>query len=122
MILASFLEANLLSWAKDFLTERSLAALGAILLIYLGVVIKKKMLPLLEVRRNREIAEYLLVIADDVTDYFRLKFPTSHWSVWLDKAIDRIIEITGVGRDTAERAAKASLIRKQQAIVSKPAS
>jgi hypothetical protein len=53
------------------------------------------------------------VIADDVTDYFRLKFPSAHWSVWLDRAVDKIIEITGVGRNAAERAAKAAMVRKK---------
>lgn len=104
--------ASLLSWVGDVLSEKSLAAIGTLLMLYFGYVIKKEILPLLQVKRNREIAEHLLVIADDVTDYFRIKFPGAHWSVWLDKAVDKIIEVTGVGRGAAGRAARAAVSRK----------
>lgn len=104
--------AGLFSFIGGLLTEKSIAALGTILMLYLGFIVKKELVPLLKVKRNMEIARHVLVIADDVTDFFRLKFPTSHWSVWLDRAVDRIIEITGVNRDTAKRAAQASMARK----------
>ena len=104
--------ASVFSWIGDLLSEKSLAAIGAALMLYLGYIIKKEILPLLKIKRNREMASHILVIADDVTDYFRLKFPNAHWSVWLDKAVDRIIDITGVGRDVAGRAARASVARK----------
>ena len=100
------------SWLGGLLTEKTLAALAALFMIWLGIFIKKEIVPLLQIKQNREVAEYILVIADDVTDYFRLKFPDAHWSVWLDKAVDRIIEITGVGRDVADRVAKAAIARK----------
>ena len=108
-----YVSAGLFSWIGDILTEKSLAAVGTILMIYLGYLIKKEIIPFLKARRNREIASHILVIADDVTDYFRLKFPSAHWSVWLDRAVDKIIEITGVGRNAAERAAKAAMVRKK---------
>jgi hypothetical protein len=106
-------EASIFSWIGDMLSEKSLAAIGAVLMFYLGYVIKKELVPLLKIKRNREMASHILVIADDVTDYFRIKFPNAHWSVWLDKAVDRIIDITGVGRDVAGRAVKASVARKE---------
>jgi hypothetical protein len=109
------MQAGVFSWIGGLLTEKSLAALGAIVMIYIGVLVKKHLVPLLTIQRNREVAEYILVIADDVTDYFRLKFPSAHWSVWLDRAVDRIIEITGVGRDTADRVARAAVARKAEA-------
>lgn len=107
------------SWIWDVISEESLTAIGAILMLYLGYIVKKEVLPLLKVKRNREIASHILIIADDVTDYFRLKFPNSHWSVWLDKAVDRIIESTGVGRNVAGRAAKASIARREQPKIGK---
>jgi hypothetical protein len=67
---------------------------------------------LLKTTLARQTADHLLIIADDVTDYFAAKFPGAHWSVWLDRAIDKIIDVTGVGRGPAERAARASLNRK----------
>jgi hypothetical protein len=105
-------EASIFDSIGGFLSDKGLEALGALLMLYLAVFVKKEILPLLQVRRNREVAEHILIIADDVTDYFRLKFPSAHWSVWLDRAVDRIIEITGVGRDVADRAAKAAVARK----------
>jgi hypothetical protein len=107
-----YAEASLFSWIADMLSEKTLAAIGAVLMIYLGYIIRKEILPILKIKRNRELASHLLLIADDVTDYFRLKFPKAHWSVWLDKAVDRIIDITGVGREVAGRAARASISRK----------
>lgn len=105
-------EASFFSWIGDLFSQELLGAIGAVLLVFLGYIIKKEVLPLLKIKRNRELASHLLVIADDVTDYFRLKFPKAHWSVWMDKAVDRIIDITGVGKDAAGRAAQASLSRK----------
>ena len=104
--------SGLSSWLGGLLTEKTMAALGALFMIWLGIFIKKEIVPLLQIKQNREVAEYILVIADDITDYFRLKFPNAHWSVWLDKAVDRIIEITGVGKDVADRAVKAAIARK----------
>ena len=105
-------QASILSWLGGMLTAKSLAALGAILMLYLTALIKKELVPLLQARRNREMAQHVLIIADDVTDYFRLKFPSAHWSVWLDKAVDRIIEVTGLGLDAARRIVQASVARK----------
>ncbi len=106
--------AGLFDWAGGLLTEKSMAAFGAILMLYLGILIKRELVPLLKIKRNREIAAHLLVIADDVTDYFRTKFPSAHWSVWMDRAVDKIIDITGVGRDIADRVAKAAVVRKSE--------
>ena len=105
--------AGLFSFIGGLLTEKSFAALGTILMIYLGYFIRKELIPFLKVKRNKEMAQHVLIIADDVTDYFRLKFPQAHWSVWLDRAVDRIIDITGIGKDGARRAAQASVARKE---------
>ncbi len=104
--------ANIFSWIGNILSDKTIAALGALFMIWLGLFVRKEIVPLLQTKENREMAEYILVIADDVTDFFRLHYPSSHWSVWLDKAVDRIIEITGVGKDVADRAARAAIARK----------
>ena len=97
-----------------FFGDKAFEALGAILLLALGFLAKKYLVPLLETQLARETAHHLLVIADDVTDYFAERFPNAHWSVWLDRAIDKIIEVTGVGRETAERVARACVNRKKE--------
>jgi len=109
----TIIEAGMFSWIGDIIGEKSTAAIGAILMFYLGVIIKREIVPLLKIKRNKELADHILVIADDVTDYFRLKFPNAHWSIWLDKAVDKIIDITGSNRQVANRAARASVARKE---------
>jgi len=109
---AEISQAGIFSFLGQILTDKSIAAVGTILMIYIGYIVKKDLVPLLKARRNMEVARHVLVIADDVTDYFRLKFPSAHWSVWLDRAVDRIMEITGINREAADRAAQASLARK----------
>jgi len=116
------MQAGIFQFIGDFLSDRAFEALGAILLIAVAVFTRRHLVPLLRARLAREIAEHVLIIADDVTDYFVQKYPGSPWSVWLDRAIDKIIEITGVGRETAARAAQAALRRKQTITATPPIS
>jgi hypothetical protein len=106
------LKAGFLDLLGDFFSRQALDALGAIILIVVAIVTKRYIVPLLKTQLARETANHLLVIADDVTDYFAQKYPGAHWSIWLDRAIDKIIEITGVGRETATRVARAAIYRK----------
>jgi len=106
------IKAGFLSEISGFFNARAFEALGAILLIAVGMITKKYIIPLLVTAHARQTAEHVLTIADDVTDYFILKFPNAHWSNWLDRAVDKIIEVTGVGREPAERAIRASIKRK----------
>jgi len=114
-------QAGIFASLGQILTEKSIAALGTVLLIYVGYIVKRYLVPLLKARHNMEVAQHVLIIADDVTDYFRLKFPSAHWSVWLDRAVDRIMEITGINREAADRAAQASVARKSADISPNPA-
>ena len=109
------IHAGIFSWLSGIFSERAFEAIGALLILVLGLLTKKYIIPLLKTARDRQIAEHVLTIADDVTDYFLERFPQAHWSVWLDRAIDKIIEVTGVGRGPAERAARAALSRKKRA-------
>jgi hypothetical protein len=112
-----FIEAGLLTLLGDFFSDRALEALGAVLLIAITILTRRYIIPLLKTAQARQTAQHLLVIADDVTDYFRAKYPNAHWSNWLDRAVDKIIEITGVGRGPAERAVRAAISRKQPAVI-----
>jgi hypothetical protein len=106
------IKAGIFDILGNFLNQRALEAFGAIILVMVGLFTKRYIVPLLKSQAARETAEHLLIIADDVTDYFAQKYPGAHWSIWLDRAIDKIIEITGVGRETATRAARAAVYRK----------
>ena len=106
-------KAGLFDGIFSFLGNQGLEALGAILILAIGIITKKYIVPLLNTTLARQTAQHLLVIADDVTDYFAEKYPGAHWSVWLDRAIDKIIEVTGVTKGPAERAARAAINRKK---------
>jgi hypothetical protein len=106
-------KAGLFDGIFSFLGNQGLEALGAILILAIGILTKKYIVPLLNTALAQQTAQHLLVIADDVTDYFAEKYPGAHWSVWLDRAIDKIIEVTGVSKGPAERAARAAINRKK---------
>ena len=59
-----------------------------------------------------DFAQHILLIADEVTDYFLQKYPDKDWVEWIDKAIDKIMEITGISQEVAERAIRAALERR----------
>jgi hypothetical protein len=87
-------------------------ALGAILLLLLGWVVKKYLIPYLNTELKKKMAEYTLLIADEVTDQLVAKYPKNELFRWLDQAVDKIREITGVSEEVATRAAQAALARK----------
>jgi len=113
----TIIKAGLLSGIGRFITDQSLSAIGALMVLGIGIIAKKYLVPLLKTAQAKQTAGHVLIIADDVTDYFAEKFPSAHWSVWLDRAIDKIIEVTGVNRGPAERAVRASISRKKSRLV-----
>jgi hypothetical protein len=96
----------------SWLTHNTLEALGAILLLLLGWVVKKYAIPFLNTELKKRMAEYILLIADEVTDQLVAKYPKNELLKWLDRAVDKIMEITGVSKEVATRAAQAALARK----------
>lgn len=114
------IKAGIFDFLGNFLNQRAFEALGAVMLILVGIFAKRYIVPLLKSQTARETADHLLIIADDVTDYFAQKYPGSHWSIWLDRAVDKIIEITGVGREAATRATRAAIYRKSGTTQSPP--
>ncbi|MCJ7577268.1 MAG: hypothetical protein MUO91_02325 [candidate division Zixibacteria bacterium] len=96
----------------SWLTHNTLEALGAILLLLLGWVVKKYAIPFLNTELKKRMAEYILLIADEVTDQLVAKYPKNELLKWLDQAVDKIMEITGVSKEVATRAAQAALARK----------
>jgi hypothetical protein len=106
------IKAGLFDSIGGFFNDRALEAIGAIIILAVAIFTKRYIVPLLQTQLARETAEHILVIADDVTDYFAQKYPGAHWSIWLERAVEKIIEITGVGRETATRATHAAIYRK----------
>ena len=89
-----------------------LSGLGSLIVFLVAWLTKEYLVPYLTTEGKRKMAKYILLIADEVTDYFLLKHPELKWTEWIDQAVDKIIEITGVDREIALRAAEAALSRK----------
>jgi hypothetical protein len=96
----------------DWVTRNTFEALGAILILLLGWGVKKYLIPFLNTELKKKMAEYVLLIADEVTDQLVAKYPHNELFKWLDQAVDKIMEITGVSKEVATRAAQAALTRK----------
>lgn len=86
--------------------------IGLVSVTVLAWLGKKFLVPALKSNTNKNLAEHLLIIADDVTDYLSAQHPDKPWLEWLDLAVDEIRRITGVSEETARRAAQAAIRRK----------
>ena len=105
-------EATIFSAFGNWVTHNTLQALGAILLLLLGWAVKGYLVPYLNTRLKKKVAEYILLIADEVTDQLVAKYPKNEVLKWLNEAVDKIMEITGASEEVATRAAQAALARK----------
>jgi hypothetical protein len=96
----------------ESVTHEGMTAVSALLLLIVAWATKKYLVPLVNTGLKKKMAEYVLLIADEVTDQLAAKHPKNEMLEWLDQAVDKIMEITGVSRDVATRAAQAALGRK----------
>jgi len=88
------------------------ATISALLLFFIGWAVKKWLIPFLSTEARKKVAEYVLVIADEVTDWLVAKYPGQDLYEYLDRVVDKIMEVCGVSKSVAERAAMAALARK----------
>ncbi len=103
---------SILTGVGDWITGNTFSALGALLLLMLGWAVKKYLLPFLNTELRKRMADYVLLIADEVTDQLLAKYPQNELFKWLEQAVDKIMEITGTSKEVATRAAQAALARK----------
>lgn len=96
----------------DCVTNSPTQALGVLFLLLLGWVVKRYLIPYLNTDQRKKMAEYILLIADEVTDELSAKYSKNEMAKWLDQAVDKIIKITGVSEEVAARAIQAALARK----------
>lgn len=89
-----------------------LGVLGSVGLILAGHAVKKYVIPFLTAGRRQQYARYIALIADEVTDDLRSKYPEKEWLKHLDEAVDRLIAICEIAPDVARRAVNASAARK----------
>ena len=96
----------------DFISSSLLPGIGSLLLVVVGWVAQKYLVPFLATEQKKRLAEHVLLIADEVTSSLVLKYPASGWANWIDQAVEQIMQISGVSREVAMRAATAALVRK----------
>jgi hypothetical protein len=89
-----------------------MGGIGALIVMIIGWLGKSYLLPFLNSQIKKNLAQWILLIADDVTDYFRVKYPDSKPVEWIDQAIDKIMEVCGISKEVANRAITAAIARK----------
>ena len=91
----------------------STGAIGSIIMVIVGYVAKRYLVPFLQIAKRRQYALYIAAIADDVTDDLKAKYPGNEWVDRLDQAVDKIMDICDINRTIAKRAANAAVGRKK---------
>jgi hypothetical protein len=85
--------------------------LGSIGLIFLGHVANKYIIPYLRIGKREQYARYIAVIADEITNDLKMKYPEKEWLKHLDEAVNSLISICNISPETANRAINASVSR-----------
>jgi len=85
---------------------------GAMFMVVLTYLARTYLVPFLELEHRRRYATYIATIADEVTDDLVRRYPDKAWLKYIDEAVDKIIDVCGIDREIAERAASAALLRK----------
>ena len=111
MLIASIFDVLLapFGWIAQS-AENSLITIAFALMVWL---VKKYLLPLIGTEIRQKTAELILRIADDITDELVASSPDEKVYIYLDAAIDKLMEACGVSKQVAARAIKASLGRKK---------
>lgn len=89
-----------------------LTFLGSVGLLLIGHVARKYVIPFLRVGKRQRYAQYIAIIADEITDELRSKYPEKEWLKHLDEAVDRLAAICEISPEIARRAINASVSRK----------
>lgn len=97
-----------------FLQPQSwLGIVGSVGLVLVGHVVRKYVVPFLAAGKRQRQAQFIAMIADELTDELRKKYPDKRWLQRLDEAVDILVAICNVGPEIARRAINASAARKQ---------
>ena len=104
--------ANIIGSVTGWLTDPITNSFWAIGLLMVAWGFKRYVLPLIKTEAQKKLAEYIVVIADDITDQLVAMYPANELFKFIDKAVDKIREICGISEDVAKRAIVAALGRK----------
>lgn len=86
--------------------------LGSVGLLVIGHLANKYIIPFLKVGKRRQYAQYIAVIANEVTEDLKSKYPEKDWLKHLDEAVDLLISICNISPAIARRAVNAAVGRK----------
>lgn len=98
-------------WITDY-SGQAIAMLTCLLLMTALYLVRRYVMPLLMIEKNRRYAEWIAKIADEVTDDLVERYPEKGWTRMLDELVDGVIKICGVSPETARRAAGAAIGRR----------
>ncbi len=73
---------------------------------------RRYLAPYFKVEKSRRQAEFIAVIADDITDDLVRRYPDKEWVKKLDEAVDKIMDVCGIDGEIAQRAVSAAVSRK----------
>jgi len=90
-----------------------LGGLGSAVVAVAGWVGARYLAPFLKIGKRKQYAQWIAVIADEITDELVQKYPEKKWLERLNEAVDKLIEICGVSEDVSGRAVNAALGRKK---------
>lgn len=89
-----------------------LAIAGVVLTFAITSLGKKYLVPFLKIGKRKVYAQHILLIADEITDELRIKYPDKSWIKYLDEAVDKIMKVCNISQDVAKRAVNAAVSRK----------
>ena len=106
------IEAGFFGGLFNWVTDPVDSSILVIFLFGISWATKKWLLPFLNTGIRKKLAEYTLLIADEVTDQLVVKYPDKKVWQYLDEAVDKIMKVCGVKKEVAVRAAEAAFGRK----------
>ena len=86
---------------------------GSVILMVVGYIGKKYLIPYLVVAKRRQYAIWIAAIADELTDDLKARYPNNEWIHKLDAAVDRLMDVCDIKKVIAKRAVSAAVARKK---------
>ena len=102
--------------AMDFLAGNIgpiLGAVGSALFASVSWLGTKYLAPFLKISKRKQYAQWIAVIADEITDELVHRHPNKKWILRLDEAVDRLADICEVSKEVSDRAVRAAVGRKK---------
>lgn len=94
-------------------SDEPTATIVGLALVIFGWLAKKYVVPMLQAVMNKNLAERLLMLADDVTDDLVAKNPKSEPIQLFDQMVDELCKVAKVKKEVGKRVIRANLERKK---------